>query len=43
DVSRLRPLIDGPPERLEWGQRLSLERVVDLALWLDHHHPELTL
>ncbi|MEU5300020.1 hypothetical protein ACH4YO_13210 [Streptomyces noursei] len=31
------------PERLEWGHRLRLERVVDLALWLDHYRPEITV
>jgi asparagine synthase (glutamine-hydrolysing) len=40
DETRLKPLLAGP---LEWGRRLRLERVVDLALWLDHHHPAITL
>ncbi|MFE6686805.1 asparagine synthase (glutamine-hydrolyzing) [Streptomyces sp. NPDC057743] len=31
------------PERLEWGHRLRLERVVDLALWLDLYRPELAV
>ncbi|PJN40404.1 asparagine synthase (glutamine-hydrolyzing) [Streptomyces sp. CB02959] len=31
------------PERLEWGHRLRLERVVDLALWLDRYRPEITV
>ncbi|ANZ20305.1 asparagine synthetase, glutamine-hydrolysing [Streptomyces noursei ATCC 11455] len=31
------------PERLEWGHRLRLERVVDLALWLDHYRPEIAV
>ncbi|MGC9535973.1 asparagine synthase (glutamine-hydrolyzing) [Streptomyces sp. UG1] len=43
DVSRIKPVLDTPPEQLEWGHRLRLERVVDLALWLDHHRPELAL
>ncbi|WP_059008227.1 asparagine synthase (glutamine-hydrolyzing) [Streptomyces specialis] len=32
-----------PPERLTWEHRLRLERVVALAVWLDHYRPELTL
>jgi asparagine synthase (glutamine-hydrolysing) len=43
DETRLKPCLDTPPGRLEWGHRLRLERVVDLALWLDHHRPELAL
>ncbi|MFJ9247260.1 asparagine synthase (glutamine-hydrolyzing) [Streptomyces sp. NPDC101776] len=43
DETRLKPHLDTPPDRLEWGHRLRLERVVDLALWLDHHQPELAL
>ncbi|MEU6708432.1 asparagine synthase (glutamine-hydrolyzing) [Streptomyces wuyuanensis] len=43
DESVIKPSLDTPPERLEWGHRLRLERVVDLALWLDHHRPELAL
>ncbi|MEU8824720.1 asparagine synthase (glutamine-hydrolyzing) [Streptomyces sp. NPDC048636] len=43
DETRLKPCLDTPPDRLEWGHRLRLERVVDLALWLDHHQPELAL
>ncbi|MFE5818809.1 asparagine synthase (glutamine-hydrolyzing) [Streptomyces sp. NPDC056479] len=43
DETRVKPCLDTPPERLEWGHRLRLERVVDLALWLDHHKPELAL
>ncbi|MER6329877.1 asparagine synthase (glutamine-hydrolyzing) [Streptomyces sp. NPDC001034] len=43
DETRIRPCLDTPPDRLEWGQRLRLERVVDLALWLDHYRPELVL
>ncbi|MFE1313878.1 asparagine synthase (glutamine-hydrolyzing) [Streptomyces sp. NPDC058755] len=43
DETRLKPCLDTPPDRLEWGHRLRLERVVDLALWLDHHRPELAL
>ncbi|WEO98880.1 asparagine synthase (glutamine-hydrolyzing) [Streptomyces sp. FXJ1.172] len=43
DETRIKPCLDTPPHRLEWGHRLRLERVVDLALWLDHHRPELAL
>ncbi|MDI9888920.1 asparagine synthase (glutamine-hydrolyzing) [Streptomyces sp. HNM0645] len=43
DESVIKPCLDTPPDRLEWGHRLRLERVVDLALWLDHHRPELAL
>ncbi|MGD3112674.1 asparagine synthase (glutamine-hydrolyzing) [Streptomyces sp. YGL11-2] len=43
DESRLKPALDIPPDLLVWGHRLRLERVVDLALWLDHHRPELAL
>ncbi|MCS0603140.1 asparagine synthase (glutamine-hydrolyzing) [Streptomyces sp. LP11] len=43
DETRLGPCLDAPPGQLPWGHRLRLERVVDLALWLDHHQPELAL
>ncbi|GGX42513.1 asparagine synthase (glutamine-hydrolyzing) [Streptomyces noursei] len=43
DESRLKPALDTPPDLLVWGHRLRLERVVDLALWLDHYRPELAL
>ncbi|MEU3843786.1 asparagine synthase (glutamine-hydrolyzing) [Streptomyces sp. NPDC028635] len=43
DETRIKPFLDTPPDRLEWGHRLRLERVVDLALWLDHYRPELAL
>ncbi|MER8161801.1 asparagine synthase (glutamine-hydrolyzing) [Streptomyces sp. NPDC094472] len=43
DETRLKPCLDIPPGQLEWGHRLRLERVVDLALWLDHYQPELAL
>ncbi|MBL1083106.1 asparagine synthase (glutamine-hydrolyzing) [Streptomyces actinomycinicus] len=43
DETRIKPFLDVPPDRLEWGHRLRLERVVDLALWLDHYRPELSL
>ncbi|SED45987.1 asparagine synthase (glutamine-hydrolysing) [Streptomyces sp. 2224.1] len=43
DETHLKPCLDTPPDRLEWGHRLRLERVVDLALWLDHYRPELAL
>ncbi|MFE2722236.1 asparagine synthase (glutamine-hydrolyzing) [Kitasatospora sp. NPDC059327] len=35
--------LDTPADQLQWGHRLRLERVVDLALWLDHHRPALNL
>ncbi|MFJ5678941.1 asparagine synthase (glutamine-hydrolyzing) [Streptomyces sp. NPDC093097] len=49
---RVRDLVDArvvtsvlktAPEQLEWGHRLRLERVVDLALWLDRYRPEITV
>ncbi|MEU9211083.1 asparagine synthase (glutamine-hydrolyzing) [Streptomyces sp. NPDC048415] len=43
DETRVKPCLDTPPDQLEWGHRLRLERVVDLALWLEHHQPELAL
>lgn len=43
DETRVKPCLDTPPDQLEWGHRLRLERVVDLALWLDHYQPELAL
>ncbi|MFI1074903.1 asparagine synthase (glutamine-hydrolyzing) [Streptomyces puniciscabiei] len=43
DETLVKPCLDTPPEQLEWGHRLRLERVVDLALWLDHYRPELAL
>ncbi|MER7986637.1 asparagine synthase (glutamine-hydrolyzing) [Streptomyces noursei] len=52
DGGRVRDLVDErviaaglatDPERLEWGHRLRLERVVDLALWLDRYRPEITV
>ncbi|MEU6772620.1 asparagine synthase (glutamine-hydrolyzing) [Streptomyces sp. NPDC046759] len=43
DETRIKPCLDTPPDRLKWGHRLRLERVVDLALWLDHYRPELAL
>ncbi|MFF4249812.1 asparagine synthase (glutamine-hydrolyzing) [Streptomyces sp. NPDC001663] len=43
DETRIKPCLDTPPDRLQWGHRLRLERVVDLALWLDHYKPELAL
>ncbi|MFF4402548.1 asparagine synthase (glutamine-hydrolyzing) [Streptomyces sp. NPDC001480] len=43
DETRIKPCLDTLPDRLEWGHRLRLERVIDLALWLDHHRPELAL
>ncbi|MEU2793616.1 asparagine synthase (glutamine-hydrolyzing) [Streptomyces sp. NPDC007100] len=41
DETAVKPCLDTPPEHLQWGHRLRLERVVDLSLWLDHHRPEL--
>ncbi|KUM69877.1 asparagine synthase (glutamine-hydrolyzing) [Streptomyces curacoi] len=43
DETRVKTCLDTPPEQLGWGHRLRLERVVDLALWLDHYQPELAL
>lgn len=43
DESQIKPLLDCAPEHLQWGARLRLERVVDLALWLDHHNPRITV
>ncbi|MCQ8187719.1 asparagine synthase (glutamine-hydrolyzing) [Streptomyces rugosispiralis] len=43
DETRVKPCLDIAPEQLRWGHRLRLERVVDLALWLDHHQPDLAL
>ncbi|MGW7041428.1 asparagine synthase (glutamine-hydrolyzing) [Streptomyces avermitilis] len=43
DETRVKPCLDTPPDQLEWGHRLRLERVVDLALWLEHYQPELAL
>ena len=43
DETRIKPSLDTPPDQLQWGHRLRLERVVDLALWLDHHQPDLAL
>ncbi|MEU7568775.1 asparagine synthase (glutamine-hydrolyzing) [Streptomyces fradiae] len=43
DETQIKPCLDTAPDRLEWGHRLRLERVVDLALWLDHYQPELAL
>ncbi|WP_371495339.1 asparagine synthase (glutamine-hydrolyzing) [Kitasatospora sp. NBC_00374] len=42
DEAVIKATLDTPPDRLTWGHRLRLERVVDLALWLDHHNPHLT-
>ncbi|MET8627623.1 asparagine synthase (glutamine-hydrolyzing) [Kitasatospora sp. NPDC004669] len=43
DESRIKPGLDTPADQLQWGHRLRLERVVDLALWLDHYRPAITL
>ncbi|MFF0410503.1 asparagine synthase (glutamine-hydrolyzing) [Kitasatospora sp. NPDC004745] len=43
DETVVRATLDTPADRLQWGHRLRLERVVDLALWLDHHRPALAL
>ncbi|WKX68978.1 asparagine synthase (glutamine-hydrolyzing) [Streptomyces sp. XD-27] len=43
DENVVKACLDTPPDALSWGHRLRLERVVDLALWLDHHRPEISL
>lgn len=43
DETRIKPHLDAPSDQLAWGDRLRLERVVDLSLWLDHHNPDITL
>ncbi|MFI6823364.1 asparagine synthase (glutamine-hydrolyzing) [Micromonospora sp. NPDC050187] len=43
DVDGVRPALEVPPERLGWGHRLRLERVIDLSLWLGYYNPTLTL
>ncbi|WP_354637457.1 asparagine synthase (glutamine-hydrolyzing) [Kitasatospora camelliae] len=43
DEGVIKTTLDTPADRLQWGHRLRLERVVDLALWLDHHRPALSL
>ncbi|GHH71639.1 asparagine synthetase B [Kitasatospora indigofera] len=43
DGSVLKATLDTPADQLRWGHRLRLERVVDLALWLDVHRPALAL
>ncbi|MFD8086054.1 asparagine synthase (glutamine-hydrolyzing) [Kitasatospora sp. NPDC059722] len=43
DETVIKTALDTPAEELQWGHRLRLERVVDLALWLDHHRPALAL
>ncbi|MCC9306139.1 asparagine synthase (glutamine-hydrolyzing) [Kitasatospora sp. RB6PN24] len=43
DENVIKTSLDTPADQLPWGQRLRLERVVDLALWLDHHRPAITL
>ncbi|MFF3073283.1 asparagine synthase (glutamine-hydrolyzing) [Kitasatospora sp. NPDC057936] len=43
DETVVKTALDTPAEELQWGHRLRLERVVDLALWLDHHRPALAL
>ncbi|MEU9762413.1 asparagine synthase (glutamine-hydrolyzing) [Streptomyces sp. NPDC047987] len=43
DETLIKPCLDTAPDQLRWGHRLRLERVVDLALWLDHHQPDLAL
>lgn len=42
-VEALLPLTVVKPESLGWGQRLRLERVIDLAIWLDHYQPKIDL
>ncbi|MFB7473367.1 asparagine synthase (glutamine-hydrolyzing) [Kitasatospora sp. NPDC056184] len=43
DETVIKSSLDTPADQLEWGHRLRLERVVDLALWLDHHRPALAV
>ncbi|AUG77916.1 asparagine synthase [Kitasatospora sp. MMS16-BH015] len=43
DERALKTDLDTPAEQLAWGRRLRLERVLDLALWLEHHRPTLAL
>ncbi|MFE6750893.1 asparagine synthase (glutamine-hydrolyzing) [Kitasatospora purpeofusca] len=43
DETVIKASLDTPADQLEWGHRLRLERVVDLALWLDHHRPALAV
>ncbi|WP_327072760.1 asparagine synthase (glutamine-hydrolyzing) [Kitasatospora purpeofusca] len=43
DETVIKASLDTPADQLEWGHRLRLERVVDLALWLDHHRPTLAV
>ncbi|CAM5704991.1 asparagine synthase (glutamine-hydrolyzing) [Streptomyces viridifaciens] len=43
DETVIKATLDTPADQLAWGHRLRLERVVDLALWLDHHRPALSL
>ncbi|MFF2952926.1 asparagine synthase (glutamine-hydrolyzing) [Kitasatospora sp. NPDC057965] len=43
DETVIKTSLDTPADQLEWGHRLRLERVVDLALWLDHHKPALAI
>ncbi|WP_436497400.1 asparagine synthase (glutamine-hydrolyzing) [Actinokineospora sp. HUAS TT18] len=43
DETQIKTCLDVAPDELPWGHRLRLERVVDLALFLDIHKPELTV
>lgn len=43
DQTALKPALDAPADGLVWGQRLRLERVVDLALLLELYQPELAI
>ncbi|MFJ8043611.1 asparagine synthase (glutamine-hydrolyzing) [Kitasatospora sp. NPDC096147] len=43
DEAVVKATLDTPADQLQWGHRLRLERVVDLALWLDHHRPVLAV
>ncbi|MGW1992135.1 asparagine synthase (glutamine-hydrolyzing) [Embleya sp. NPDC001921] len=43
DETAIKACLDAPADRLPWGHRLRLERVVDLALWLDEYNPRVTL
>jgi asparagine synthase (glutamine-hydrolysing) len=39
DPAAIEPLLLLPPEQLAWHQRLRLERVIDLSLFIAHYQP----
>ncbi|MGC0420986.1 asparagine synthase (glutamine-hydrolyzing) [Embleya sp. AB8] len=43
DETVIKGCLDTPADQLPWGHRLRLERVVDLALWLDEYRPRITV